>query len=314
MKLLRTPSVLVRHSLFALLAAIVLLPIGASAAGRGSRTWLDADGQALPFATVDEVVDFLATAEVVGSKDLSTGITKPKKLTLERDGVRAHAVFHTINRREQKPKRLFNGEFVMHLLDSYRGQVAAFELSRLLGIDSVPPTVVRKAGGRLGSVQLWIENAITEQKRRDRSLEPPDQTVWNQGKADQWVFDNLINNLDRNTGNTLIDGAWNLWMIDHTRSFGPDRQLPYPERIKSLSREFWARLNQLDPVEVEERLRPYLGKSEIRALLVRREMLIDALESRIARLGEARIVYEPGKPWSAIGWIEATDGSSSSSR
>ena len=276
------------------------LPAASAPAAPSGRVWLGADERPLPFTSAEQIQDFLATATVVTVKDLSTGITKPQKLLLERDGVRAHAVFHSIDRRERKVKRLPNGQLVLHLLDSYKNQAAAYELSRLLGLDSVPPTAVREVEGRLGSVQPWIENAMTEQKRRDRGLEAPDPTIWNQQKAEQGVFDNLINNIDRNTGNSLIDGSWNLWLIDHSRTFGMDRKLPYPERIRSLSKEFWAGLNDLDPIEVEERLSPYLGKKEIRALMIRRDLLIESLEARIARLGEDRIVYEPGRPWAVV--------------
>ena len=289
------------------IAAMLLLPalpavtatsVAASVATEvPDRAWMGPDGVPLPFDSAAELTDFLASAAVVASKDLSTGTTRPKKLTLERDGVRLHAVFHSIDRSERQVKRLANGQFVLHLRDSYRSQVAAYEISRLLGIDSVPPTVVRASTGRKGSVQLWIEHAMTEQKRRDQALDPPDLTVWNQQKAEQWVFDNLINNIDRNTGNTLIDGGWNLWLIDHTRSFGQDRELPYPERVTSLSKEMWSGLKALDPEEVRERLSPYLNKAEVRALLERREKLLELIEARIARLGEGRIVWEYGRPW-----------------
>jgi hypothetical protein len=33
------------------------------------------------------------------------------------------------------------------------------------------------------------------------------------------VFDQLIYNTDRNTGNVLYDTGWRLWGIDHTRAF-----------------------------------------------------------------------------------------------
>ncbi len=281
----------------ATLAIVLLAALSQPAASEPfTRSWLDAEGRPLPFENADQVVEFLASASVVDSKTLSTGITKPRKLTLERDGVRAHAVFHSIDRRERQVKRLANGQLALHLIDSYRNQVAAYELSRLLGLDSVPPTALREIEGRTGSVQLWVQNAMTEQKRRDRDLEPPDWTLWNQQKADRWIFDNLINNIDRNTGNTLIDASWNLWLIDHTRSFGMDRQLPYPERIESLSKELWAGLTTLEAELVRERLEPYLGKPEIKSLLLRYERLVAAIEERIARRGEERVVREWGQP------------------
>jgi hypothetical protein len=280
-------------TVFLALAAALLPALTSAAEG----PYAGPEGKELPFSSAREVAEFLATAEEIASKDLSTGITKPKKLTLEKDGVRAHAVFHSIDRREQKKRRLENGNHVMYLRDSYRSQVAAFELSQLLRMTTVPPTASRRSHGRQGSVQLWIEEAMTEKGRRKKAIAPPDDVVWSQQKSDQWVFDNLINNIDRNTGNTLIDSSWNVWLIDHTRSFGADRQLPYPERVTSVSQELWAGLKALDPDEVSERLAPYLTKGEIKALLTRHQKLVERIEVRIDRLGEDRIVFVYGQPW-----------------
>ncbi len=278
----------------------MLLASVAAGAEPAARVWHGADGRSLPFDRVDQLLEFLAGADVVEVIDLSVGVTKPQQLVLERDGVRAHAVFHSIDRRERQTKTLVNGRVMLYLVDSYRSQIAAFELSRLLGLDIVPPTVERQVRGRVGSVQLWIESAMTEQKRRERGLEPPDRSDWNHQKSEQWVFDNLINNIDRNQGNSLIDADWNLWLIDHSRSFGRDRRLPYPERVSFLSSGLWQGLRALDPDTVRERLSPYLDKAEIRALLERRDLLVAAIEGRIARLGQARVIRERGEAWMSM--------------
>ena len=34
------------------------------------------------------------------------------------------------------------------------------------------------------------------------------------------VFDELIQNRDRNQGNILWTSDWKMWLIDHTRAFG----------------------------------------------------------------------------------------------
>ena len=41
--------------------------------------------------------------------------------------------------------------------EAYKSEIAAYELDRLLGLDMVPPTVERRVGGDLASVQLWVE-------------------------------------------------------------------------------------------------------------------------------------------------------------
>ena len=83
---------------------------------------------------------------------------------------------------------------------------------------------------------------------------------------DMRVFDNLINNVDRNQTNILIDDNWRLILIDHTRSFARDHSLPRPEQVIHCSRGLWHAIRHLDEGEVRERLTPYLKSAEIDAL------------------------------------------------
>ena len=283
----------ISHTILILLGAVALVPAPV-AAGPWQRGALEAEHQPFPFDSDEEILEYLRTAEIRSATKLSTGVTRPKKLRLERDGLAAHAVFHDVSVQELGPRELPNGHRVMFLNDSYRNQVAAYELSRLLGMDSVPPTVLRKSGRTPGSAQLWIEDAMTEKDRRDRSLDPPNPLRWTYQRWDRLVFDNLINNLDRNQGNMLIDADWKLWLIDHTRSFGADRALPYEEQLYRVSRTLWSRLKTLDERLLKDRLRPYLDPSGIKALLRRQELIVQIFEEKIARLGENVVLFNRG--------------------
>lgn len=272
------------------------------------------DGRNLPFENRHQLLAYLETARIVSSKVLSQGITRAEKILLEEGGVTAHVVFHDVDQHEQRTKRLPNGNVVLYVKDSYKSQIAAYEMSLLLEMDSVPPTVARRFRSSRGSAQLWIENAMTEEERREKKLEPPDQNLWNQQYADMRVFDNLINNIDRNQGNVLIDPFWKLWMIDHTRSFGRDKSLPRPELVTRCSRRLWDRIRTLDAEMVDERLSPYLRKSEIKALLARREKLIALLEEKIASRGEHWVLFDPGAPDSDVEVHEVSDSTGSKVR
>ncbi len=259
--------------------------------------WLGANKEPLPFQSAEEMLAYLRTAEEVSSKPLSVGITKAKRLHLSKGGIEARAVFHDIDRNEQEVKRLVNDNVVMYLRDSFLNQAAAYEMSRILGMKNVPPTVLRRSEGERGSAQLWIEGAMTEQMRVEQELEPPDHNLWNQYYADMHVFDNLINNIDRNQGNMLVDSSWNLWLIDHTRSFGRDKALPYPESVVRCSRGLWDGLHRnWDDAEVEERMAPYMMPIEIGALLSRRRKLVELIEMRIAERGEKMVLFDFGDP------------------
>ena len=79
------------------------------------------------------------------SRSIGSGVTLPRKLTLERNGVRAHAIFHDVDI-EKRRERLRGGAVVNFFRDKFANNVAAFELSRMLGLTNVPPAVVRRIG------------------------------------------------------------------------------------------------------------------------------------------------------------------------
>ena len=262
----------------------------AAEADPGDRqVWLGPDGEPLPFRTVEEVLDFLAKARVVEDHRIDTGITLPRKLLLERDGVRAHAVFHSVEI-EKRREKLRSGRVVTFFRDHYANNVAAFELSRLLGMSNVPPAVIRRVGRRRGSVQLWIEGSRTEADRRRLGLEP--EGDWRLTAKDMQVFDNLANNIDRNQGNILYDGNWNLWFIDHTRAFGRGKELPSPNRVRRCSRRLHEALRNLDAAEVEHRLRPYIGIFGVRGLMARRDQLLELLETRVDATSDLAVFFD----------------------
>ena len=126
--------------------------------------YLGRDGKPLPFQTEAEMIAFLETATVVSTEDMIAGTNKKKrKVELEQNGVRVRA----IHRNTYDYRDMASVGFV----DSYLSELAAYELSRLLGLDFVPPVVKRKVK-KMGSLQLWIEGATTEADRLRGDIEP----------------------------------------------------------------------------------------------------------------------------------------------
>lgn len=259
------------------------------------RQWLGPDGESLPFASDEELRRFLTEATVVSMDDIPVGITRPKRLVLEKDGVRARAAFRHVDFVTDR-YRLSSGKMVLFFRDSFINEVAAYELARLMGLDNVPPAVLRQVRREKGSVQIWVEQAMTEQGRREDGVAPPDRLRFNRQFFEMRVFDNLIHNIDRNQGNILFDRDWRLWMIDHTRAFARDKRLSAPDDVVQLSRRFWERLQTVADADIERTLEPYLNPAEIQALLVRRRHLIEAIEQRIAARTEARVLFDYGDP------------------
>ena len=242
--------------------------------------WLSADGTPLPFHSSDEVVSWLQEAEVVHVDEKRLGgVTNARKVVVERDGIRVHAVFRAVDEIHRNT-RWDNGLYTPWLRDSYKNELAAYELSRLLGLETIPPTVPWKLRRRRGAVQLWIENAETGY-RDDETRRPADPEAWLKERATMRAFDALIENVDRNAGNMLIDPNGRVWWIDHTRSFGRGRELYGAEAIARCSRRFYEALKAVDPQLIEQRLSPYLGGFEIKALLDRRDKLLALIEKRV---------------------------------
>jgi len=260
-----------------------------SSSSEGS-VWFGPDGQPLPFSSEDQLLDFLRTARVIDQTRIPTGTTHPRKLTMEKDGIQVHAIFHDQNDIDSHV-RLSDGKFVRFFRDSYSSQVAAYVISRLLGMDNVPPTVMRTVDGKMGSVQLWIENSLTEKDRIEKNLHPPNMSNIILCVYDMRVFDNLINNIDRNQTNMLFDANWHLWFIDHTRAFSRDPRLPDTERLLRCSKNLWNHLKTLNDEVIRKALAPYLYENEIHALLVRKSEILQWFEKKIALEGREKVLF-----------------------
>ena len=94
---------------------------------------------------------------MVAKEKIPIGITKPMKITLENNGMKVHAKFSSVDQAGQNEK-LADGSIEMYFMDSYKSDLAAYELSKMLGMNSVPPAVERQIERADGIVQIWIED------------------------------------------------------------------------------------------------------------------------------------------------------------
>ncbi len=257
--------------------------------GAARRVFIGPDGQPLPFRDDEQVLDFLRHAAVLSSEPVRTGKSGAVRLLLDSQGIRARAVFRSIETRRTN-LRMANGDAFATFYDSARFEVAAFELARLYGIDMIPPVVERRIDGRPGTVQLWIENSMTDGERAERRLRPPEAGRWRRQRLIMRAFDALVHNSDRNTGNSLIDADWNLWMIDHTRTFQRPRGGNDFGKIVQVPRAFWTALRTVSEGQIRDAVREILEPLQIASLLDRREALIEHLRQVIVERGEEAVV------------------------
>ena len=105
------------------------------------------------------------------------------------------------------------------------------------------------------------------------------------------VFDNLINNIDRNSGNCLTVTSGAVWWIDHTRSFSRVASLQEESRVERVGKDFWLRLEGLPDEHIVEALSPHLDEPEIEGVLGRRRLLVALLQSRLDEKGPGVVLF-----------------------
>ena len=276
-----------------LLTAFSLVLAAQESAPVQTRVWLGPDGQPLPFQSDQEIIPFLQSASLVSWERIPTGRTSPRKVLLEKDGVRLHAIFRDVRVERDDRRRRGNRP---PLRDDFVFECAAYRLNRLLELDNIPPAVERTLFDTQGSLQLWVEQAMTERIRRRKKLIPPDQEKWDRQLQVALVFDRLINNQDRHRSNLLVDSDWKVWLIDHTRAFQLGLGLlepeeTEPEEIKRCDKDLWERLQRLEDQTISEHLRPFLRPKEISDLLVRRQWLLDHIQGLIDEKGAEEVLF-----------------------
>jgi len=168
--------------------------------------------------------------------------------------------------------------------ESYKSEVAAYELDKLLGLGMVPVTVERRVDGSIGAACMWVTPAESFKDLGDVPTPPPaERNRWGQQLTRAKMFDLLINNLDPNLGNWLVDPAWNIILIDHSRAF-TTRGGKQVHELTRIDEQLWERMQQLDEETLTAALGPWLKRGAIRAILARR----DRMQEEIAELVERR--------------------------
>ena len=265
----------------AMLAFVVVLPLlqpiqqappaGPAQSDGSMKIWVGHDA---------EFEQFLKTVEVVRIENVPKGVTGPRHVFFAPGGLAAGAVIKTItpNRSEA-------------WYDSYRSEIAAYELDKLLELNMVPPTVERRVKGNLVSMQLWIEECVSY--KTVMHTPRPDVDAWNRDLRRMIVFDNLIVNIDRNEGNMLIDPAGNLILIDHSRAFDGRGMLrmPFEKNMTKIDRPFFDRLKALDKKAIQEHVGPWVdfGPDPI---LRQRDQIVKKFEKLIKENGEANVIFD----------------------
>ena len=254
----------------------------AAAAPEVQETWEQYQGPAAE--------KFLKDARVRSMRALGTGVTLPQKAELLLDGVTHFGVFKTIDERKTGITQLGNSA-EMNFQDSWQLEVAAYHVDRTIGLKLVPATIERYINNNLGSLQWWVQNRFSEDDRRKEKAEPPDRDAWDKVWLKMYLFDQLIANVDRHMKNILITADWDLRLIDHSRSFRSTKELKDPSLFTRFSRDLVEGIKKLEYQDMRKKVGKYLMDEQIKAMLVRRDLILKLVDARVAALGEAKVFY-----------------------
>ncbi len=274
------PRFRMRPSYIVAILACVITPVAALAADESTLT-------------KDQIKHFLETAEVIKSKTSSKGITHPYRLTLS-DGTITHdASFQTVD--EQKAEKKFeDGRLEVNFVDSYKYNIAAYQLAELIAMDDMLPVYVeRKWEGKTGSLSWWLPVKMDDADRVEKKIQVPDayKDKWNKQMAMIRVFDQLVYDTDPNLTNVLIGEDWSIWRVDFSRAFRTGKDLQAPKDLVKCDRQLLEKLKALKADELTEKTKRYLTKTEVNGVMARRDKIVARFQALIAEKGENEVIY-----------------------
>jgi hypothetical protein len=229
--------------------------------------------------TEEQKIQFLLTAKVGRTRSAAQGITGTLRATLSDGSLTHDASIQSID----ESKMTFQTAMGMELnfRDSWKFDVAGYKLDRLLGLNMVPVSVERKHRGSSACFTWWVDDVLMlELDRIKKKLQPPDVQTWNEQMEIVRVFDQLIFNTDRNLGNLVIDKRWRIWMIDHSRAFRMSHDIREPKNLTRCDRALLAKMKELTEPQVTSAMGQYVTKSEIQAILARRDKIVKHFEEK----------------------------------
>ena len=90
----------------------------------------------------------------------------------------------------------------------------------------------------------------------------------------------------------LIGEDWKIWRVDFSRAFRRTKDLKNPkDNLVRCDRKLFEKLKTLDANEVAEKTKHYLDKDEVKAVMARRDKIVEFFQKLIAEKGENEVLY-----------------------
>jgi hypothetical protein len=273
------------------LLAVALVWIGCAAPVAGWQTPAAPAQVTAADLTPEQMEQFLLTAKVISKKRADKGVTDTIRATFSDGRIVHEAQIQTVDIH----RSVFNGGRAseVNFKDTYRFNIGAYRLARLLGMSNVPMSVKRRIDGKDAAVTWWIDDVMFDEggRLKHKPMQGPDPERTSRQDYVRLAFDELIQNKDRNTGNLVWTKDWTLWLIDHTRAFRLGKELMKPEQLLRADRRFLDAIRGLTLEAMTAAMGDVMMKDEISAVLDRRNLLLAHFEDRIKRVGEAAVLF-----------------------
>jgi hypothetical protein len=220
------------------------------------------------------IEEHLRNAAITSIKDVGTGVTRPKRAYLAPKEPVESLLWKVL------PPGMRKGYW-----ESYKSEIAAYELDRLLNMRMVPPAVERQIGNETGAAVMWVVGMKSVKELGGKVPTGPD---WGKPIRRMQMFDNLILNIDRNAGNILIGGPGDVILIDHSRAFTSGKKLH--NKVERVDAELWERMQTLTRENLARALGGWLDEEAITAIITRRDAMAAEVDKLIAKKGRALVL------------------------
>ena len=264
--------------------ALIIGVLGAGGGGRGPEAQAAPTGGGQGSAEQLELESFLKSAKI-GSveKNAATGRGAAWRVTLHDAAGSRRGFFKYINARRPQIAPM-----------SYKYEVAAYALSKLVGTPIIPSVIEREVEGKKGSLQIFLETCVSEIERRKsgKPVAGDPRTLAN--AFDELTLFESLTACERDPNDVLIhQDTGRLCRVDFAEAFDPTPELsPAAAAAVRCSRRLYAGLRDLDPAAAEAALAPFLNAAEIKGLLARRALLLEKFKTLIESKGEAAVLYD----------------------
>ncbi len=258
----------------ALLVSVSTRVPGSAQADRGTpaeesaKTWVGRSA---------DIEAYLRSARIVRTERTDRGVTQPVRAFFEPGGLVESMTWKAL-----APGRS-RGYY-----ESYKSEIAAYEMDKLLALNMVPPKVEREIDGTVGVAIMWIERAQSFAKLGGAPRPPTAKmAMWTRELIRAKMFHNFIGDIDPNLGNWLVDPAWHVILIDQSRALTTTTKLVH--EMQHIDQPLWERMGALSEEAVTRALSQWLDRNQVRALIERRGRMAEQIDRLVRSKGEAQV-------------------------